>query len=355
MKVNTYLAVRLFALGLCLAAAGGASAAAKETVPQDKPAAKPAASPQPKVPEAEMKAAQAVQSAPDAQAALTAAEAFVGKHGKSVLRPRMARFIAEKIGEVKDPAQQIALAESYNKIFNAPEESSVIRPYMIEAYIAAKRLDDAFPLATLDAVERFDDPVATMINLSIIAAEQTQRSNPKFVQQGRQLGLKAIEMIEANRKPAVVGDAGWAIYKSKWLPQLYHSLGLLSFTTGDAADAKVKLAKARELNSVNPYTYVAIGVIANNEYQQLAQQHKAAAAGAARDELLKSAQAQMDQVIDAYARAIALTDGQAAYDPLRTQLMQDLEAYFKYRNNGSAEGMQKLIDKYKKPVEPKLP
>ena len=52
-----------------------------------------------------------------------------------------------------------------------------------------------------------------------------------------------------------------------------------------------------------------------------------------------------------YARAIALSEGNAALAAVRQQYLQDLEAYYKYRHNNSTEGMQQLIDKYK--VTPK--
>ena len=359
MKVKTSLAARASSLGLCLtlsiaAAATAAARAGTLTAREQQPPAQgtqPAAKPTPAPVSEDAKAAQAADALADPRAALAASRDFVAKYGTSALRPRLARSIALKIADVKDPAEQLALAGEFVKVFNAPDEVFVINPHMIEAYIEMKRYDEAYAAGTLAAAERFDDPLPTMINLTLIAAEQAQRQNPKFAKQGLEMGLKAVELLEANRKPAAVLDAAWAEYKTKWLAQLYHSLGLLSYVSGNVAEAKAKLAKASELNSTDPYTYVLTGVIANNEYQQLAQQQKAAA-GAAKDELLKRALAQMDQVIDAYARAIALAEDNAGFDQLRAHLTQDLEAYYKFRNNGSTDGMKKLIDKYKRPAAP---
>ena len=56
----------------------------------------------------------------------------------------------------------------------------------------------------------------------------------------------------------------------------------------------------------------------------------------------------MDDVIDAYAHAIALTEGNPQYDAMRVGLKADLEGYYKYRHSNSTEGLQALIDKYKK-------
>jgi hypothetical protein len=68
---------------------------------------------------------------------------------------------------------------------------------------------------------------------------------------------------------------------------------------------------------------------------------------------LKKAQGLMDAAIDAYAHAVAVSEGNAALQPVRQQFMQDLEAYYKYRHNNSSAGMQELIDKYK--VTPNRP
>jgi hypothetical protein len=302
---------------------------------------------QPKLSEAEVKAAQAIQSAADVPAAMAAVGAFLQKHPKSSLRPQVAALVADKIGSLPDPAQQIALAESYLKVFNAPGEADLINPYLLNAYISARRLDEAFALAAT-ALGKSPDPVAVMINLPLAGREEAIRGNSKYIAQSKQLALQGIELIESDKKPAAVTDPAWADYKTKWLPVLYQTVGMLSHAGGDLADAKLKIVKATKLNPHDPVNYVFIGSIANDEYQRLAQQYKAAS-GATQMELLKKAEAQMDEVIDAYAHAIALAEGNAQYEQLRTDLRPDLESYYKHRHNQSTEGLQALIDKYKKP------
>ena len=65
----------------------------------------------------------------------------------------------------------------------------------------------------------------------------------------------------------------------------------------------------------------------------------------------RAATAARHAAIDAYAHAVAVSEGNAALQPVRQQFMQDLEAYYKYRHNNSTAGMQELINKYK--VTPK--
>jgi hypothetical protein len=300
--------------------------------------------------DAEQKAAQAVQSAADAPATGAAAMEFVKKYPKSSLRPQVARTVLMKIAAVPDPAQRVTFAEGFTKVFDSPDEATLAAPVIIDAYVDAKRYDDAYRLATPEAVAKFEDPLGVMVSLAMTGADQVRQKNGKYVQASQQLGLKAVEMIEGGKKPAQVDDARWAEYKTTWLPQLYQSLGVLSYASGDKADAKAKLSKAAALNSTDPNTYILLGALANDEYQQTAQQHKAAS-GAAKDELLKQAHAQLDVVIDSWAHAVALTEGDPRAEQVRTQLMEDLESYYKYRH-GSSDGLKELIGKYKKAGQP---
>lgn len=302
----------------------------------------------------EQQAAKSIETATGAAAKLEAASAFIKKYPKSSLRPQVAHYVAEQIGNGTDPAQKITLAQNYLTVFNATGEADIINPYLLEGYIEAKRYDDAFavPLAT---IEKYQDPLRMMIQLSAIGADLARQQNPKYIQQSQQLAMRAIELLEADKKPAGVTDAGWSEYKAKWLPQLYQTLAVIALISNDSAGAKTKIMKAASLNSTDPFTYIIIGSLDNDEYQKMAQQYKGMPAGAAQDEMLKKAQAQLDQVIDAYAHAVALAEADARYQKLREQLIPDLEAYYKYRHNNSTEGLQQLIDKYKKPLDIKLP
>jgi hypothetical protein len=300
----------------------------------------------PVVPEAELKAAKAIEAMTDVPAIIAAAEAFIKKYPKSTLRPQLAPLVAERIGATVDPAQQITQSESYLKVFNAPGDADYVNPHLVSAYTSVNRLDEAFALAST-ALDKSADPLAAMINLTRGGLDEARKGNVKYIPQSKQYGLKAVELIEGNKKPASVDDARWADYKTRWLPQLYQWLAMISLQNGDKADAKARLNTAVGLNPHDPINYVLISNIANDEYQRLVQEHKAAS-GADKAELLKKAQAQMDAVIDAYAHAIALAEGNPQYDALRTQLRPDLEEYYKYRHNNSIEGLQALIDKYKK-------
>ena len=350
MRAKTYGAARACALGLCaILAAANQSAAARQQ--QQQPAQ--GQQQKPKVSSAdELKAAQAVETAADAAAAMAAASEFVKKFPKSEVRLEVARITADKIAKATDAAQRVALSETFLKTFNAPGEAGVINSDLALAYVAAKRLDDAFRVADPAAVATFERPVGMLVTLAMTGADELQKGNAKYRDQSRQLGLKAVEMFESGQVPTGYEAASWGEYKARWLPQVHHSLAVMAYLSGDKAEARTRLEKATALGTSEVVSYYLLGRIADDEYQELAKQHRAAA-GASQADLLKQALARMDQVIDAFARALALAEGNAQYDQLRAGLKPVLEEYYKYRNNNSTDGLQALIDKYKKPAAAK--
>jgi hypothetical protein len=302
----------------------------------------------PAVSEAENNALKKVDAAADPTAKLQAAGEFIKKHPKSTKRLDVARVVAGRIATVEDPAQQIALSENFLTVFKEPAEAEVITPLLVDAYVKANRVDDAFRVAAA-YLEKHPEDVGMLTQMGIVGAEQLKRQNPKYAQQSQTYSAKAIELIEADKMPQSMDAARWGEYKTRWLPQLYISLGLVSYLSNNKPDAKAKLEKATTLNATDPVGFMLLGTLVNEEYQKLAEQHKTMMAGPAKDETLKRAHEKMDQVIDLYARTVALASGNPQYQPLHDQVRQDLEAYYKYRHNGSTEGMQQLIDKYKKP------
>ena len=194
---------------------------------------------------------------------------------------------------------------------------------------------------------RNPESLEVLIQLASAGTTEAKNKNVKFVPQSLQYGASAIQLIEADKKPAWMDPVAWTKYKSETLPGLYQSMGLLNLIKGDKAQGRAGYEKASELAPSDPFNFVMLAGIINEEYQTSAKKYQGLPAGPAKDEELKKAQALMDAAIDAYAHAVAVSEGNAALQPVRQQFMQDLEAYYKYRHNNSTAGMQELINKYK--------
>ena len=303
---------------------------------------------QPAPSDAEQKALAKVEAGADIAAKVQAAGEFVKKYPKSSLRPKVVGYVVQEITKIPDAAQRFTQFESAQTIFKDPADAEVIAPILIEAYFKENRFDDGFRVASEYFAKNSND-LALLTRVTMVGVDQAKQSNAKFVSQTQQFGTKAIEIIESGKKPDSFDDEKWNEYKTRWLPQLYQSLGMLSMMTGNKEDARTKIGKALALNAKDPFSYVLHGSILNDEYQQLAQQHKSLAAGPLKDSVLKQAHEKLDQIVDTYAHAVALADGNPAYQMLHDQILQDLQTYYKYRHNGSTDGLQQLIDKYKQP------
>ena len=56
----------------------------------------------------------------------------------------------------------------------------------------------------------------------------------------------------------------------------------------------------------------------------------------------------MDEVIDYLARGVAACEGNAQLKPTQDELMENLKQYYSFRHEGKTDGLQGLIEKYKK-------
>ena len=290
-------------------------------------------------------------TAPDPAVQLKAASDFIKKYPKSTLRPGLARDLAEKVGRVTDATQKVSDAQAYRQVFKEPSEEELIMPILIEGLFQAKRTDEAFTVGS-EFVTKSPESLDVLIQLVSAGTTEAKNKNGKFVPQSLQYGATAIQLIETDKKPAWMDAAGWTKYKGEVLPSLHQSMGLLNLVKGDRVQARASYVKASELAPSDPFNYVMLAGIVNDEYQSTAKRYQGLPAGPAKDEELKKAQTLMDATIDAYAHAIALSEGNASLQQVRQQYMQDIEAYYKYRHNNSTAGMQELIDKYK--PKPKL-
>lgn len=296
----------------------------------------------------EQDAAAKIQSAADLPAKLAAAAEFIKKYPKSSQRTQVVTYIAGEAQKLPDAAQRIAQYENMLTVFKEPADAEVITPILVDVYIKEKRPDDAFRVAVAYFTRNPND-IAVLTQVVIEGAEQAKIKNPKFVVQSQQYGAKVIELIESGKKPETFDDARWTEYQTRWLPIIYQTLGMLGLMTGNKADAKAKLEKSMSLNPDDPFTYALIGTMLNDEYEQIARDYKTATPGPLKDAMLKQAYAKMDDVIDRYAHAVGLSEGKQVYQQLHDQMLEDLKSYYAYRHAGSTDGMQQLVDKYKKP------
>ena len=298
-----------------------------------------------KVSAEEEKAIKKIEAAQTLDEKIKATEEYISKYPKSPARAQAANYLAAQITQLNDDARIISSGERYLAIFTEPGESDLIVPSLSYSYIQQKRYKEGFDLAD-KYLSRNPDDVTLRLQLAVEGSNLSRSGNKEFAQQSRGHAQKAIEIIEAGKKPADIDDLRWKEYQTKWLPQLHQSLGIINFTMGDSAAARADFEKSTKLSPGDVNSWVMLGSILNDEYQDLARKHMSAPAPE-KEALMKQATEKLDQIIQIYARIIALTDGNSAAAQINQQMREDLETYYKFRNNNSTNGMKELIDKYK--------
>lgn len=326
----------LSALALACALASGA--AAQEKPKQDGP----------KVSGGERDAAQKIEKAKGTEAKLQAASAFVKKYPQSPLRAQVALSIASEIEATTDQQAKGSLAQTFLEIFNRPDEAPLVTASLLNSYINTGQTQDAMTLGTQWLAKHPDD-VTVMQNLTILASGQAIKGNNAFVAQGRDYGARAIAQIEADKMPEGFDAARWPEFKKQALVSLYRETGVLAFKAGDSAAAIPLLEKAIGLGSTDAAIYFLLSDLHNAVYEDTAK-NAIVASAADKPAATQKAEAALDRVIESYARAIAFTDGKADFAQANAAFRERLVPYYKYRHNNSTDGMQQLIDKYKKPA-----
>ena len=300
-----------------------------------------------KVPDAEAKAAKAVEAAKDTNAKFVAAEGFLKKYPVSKARPQVAGYIVNLVYGVTEPNQRLALAQKYLALFTEPTEASMGRPALIDSYVQLKRYDEAFDNGASYLASNPED-VQVLVLLTVTGAELVRNQNGKYIKASRQYGARAIELIEADKKPALMDSESWVKQKAR-LPELYQQMGVMSLVEQNATEAEASLEKAAKLNPADPFNYAMLGAITNNNYQTLALSVRSMPDSKSKDEMVQKANTLLDKVIEQYARAVALATGKPEYQSLHDQVLLDLTSYYKYRHKNSDEGMQKYIDSFRLP------
>jgi len=330
MKTKSLISLLIgFVFSLCIVA----QAAAQEKKPEVK------------LSDGEMKALNAINALTDPAAKLKAVEEFLKKYPKTPIRIQLADTTAAEIAKIKDPQQAVALGEAAQKIFTGADEQENLLGVLLDSYVAAGRAEDAFRLGGVIFAKNPDE-VHTHVQLAFVGANEVKKQNGKFIKPALQSSIKAIALIEADKKPAYMDAANWASHKAL-LPQLYHQAAILNLVEGNLSEAHTQATKATALNPNDPAAFALLGMVINSDYLKAATDYKSMPESAEKPAALKRVEGLIDQIIDAYAHAVALGSGKPEHQAMMQQLTTDLTDYYKFRHNNSTEGLQQLIDKYK--------
>lgn len=325
-------------LALLSALAVSALAAREQEKPKDRP----------KVSEDETKAIQKINTVPSTAEKVKLAVEFNKKFKKSSLRGKLSDYLANQINNEKDPAQKLQQAQQFSAAFDQPGEADLVKPALIDAYATTGKFDEAYTEGEKYLAKNPDD-VFILAQLGWTGANQVQQqgANWKWAQAAGQHLAKALEILEGDKKPPKTDPKFWADYRNSWLPRLYQAHGLLAYLANDRAKARDSLEKSVGLDPYELSTLAMLGNIANDEYNDLAKHYQTEK----KSDVLNQALEKMDEVIDWYARGVAAAEGNPQMQAVQQQMLEQLKQYYAFRHDGKTDGLQELINKYKKPAK----
>lgn len=210
------------------------------------------------------------------------------------------------------------------------------------------------------------DNVAVLLDLSIAAltnAADPKTANEAVSREAVQYVRRTTQLIESGKAPQRLAADGKTMAES-WAPfpnretalgQLYYTHGLLVRTTSpdEAAQLFIKAAQSNTPFKSDPTTYFYLAnAYLDGEYKRLIAEYKTTFPEGAEikdemkpkyEELLSKTNAATDRIIDAWARAVALSADKPQLKTWRDSLMKQLADVYKQRHDGSDAGLNELI------------
>jgi hypothetical protein len=233
----------------------------------------------------------------------------------------------------------------YLKDFIAKYEKARRKDQVVDFVYSKSDFPKAFETGRLVLA---DDPenLRTLIALSYAGYSAAVAKNTTFSSEALGYARKAIQLLDAGKTVD-----NWAPFtgKDEALGYLYYTIGVLNAQNPtEALPAFIKAAqyegKIKQLPST--YAYIA-GSYEAGPYAKQSASYKSMYEGKDETPESKLALANINQVIDrmidAYARAVALAGSDSKYQAGKTEWMEGLTTWYKYRHNQVTDGLNEMI------------
>jgi hypothetical protein len=125
-------------------------------------------------------------------------------------------------------------------------------------------------------------------------------------------------MIEKDQRQTGMKDSTWVDLKSK-LPGLHIQTGLIKLAQGMTAKAKTQITKGIQLQPNDPVGLALLGRVLNSEYEKQMIDYQKMEEGSAKQNEKRRLDTLLDEIIDAYARAVALASGKEQHQTMLQQ------------------------------------
>lgn len=225
------------------------------------------------------------------------------------------------------------------------------KPMLLVAYVQTNRLEKAFALGR-EVLSADPNNFGLLYVLALAASAASKGRDTRFDADGLTYATRALELAASGNAPPGFSPELWEQQKGKVLGALHQAAGLFLYNKAEYEPAIEHLKKSAELDPSDPVTFYLIGeslklgtyAKLRESYDKLTPEEKVAEAGKA---LLQQVDAVVDQMIEMYARTVAISEANASLQALNQEARKLLESFYRYRHNDTTEGLEELIKKYK--------
>ena len=257
-----------------------------------------------------------------------------------------AYVLAKKYLACPTAAGEESIAAYLRDKFVAPMDKARRAPKVSSLVYEQKDFTKAFAEGKLILADEPDN-LRVLIDLAYAGYLAASSKVTTFNADTLNYARKAIQLLQAGGTLE-----SWAPYTSKdeALGYLNNTIGVLTITE-NPSEALRNLLKAAQLEGKlkkDAITYGYIGdAYQSGPYDKLAAAYKACCEG--KDETpesklaLQNLNQVIDRMIDAYARAVALSGADAASQARKKAWMETLTNWYKFRNNNSDAGLTEMI------------
>ncbi len=261
--------------------------------------------------------------------------------------------------QAKDIPKAVGFAKTYLEKFPAGKYAGYlkgwVRPHLFNEALTAKKTDEMIRIGKEVLAAEPENLDYLYLMAVTIRTNELSASPPNYSHgaEAAEFSQRAIKLIEGGKVPAVVPKENWK--QGPILGMLYQSVGLVELKNKNTDKALELYKKAATLDPANPSYFLGLGSLYQEKYAAAATKYQAfpqpdREATEPKPEIkaaLDEANANADMVIENWARFMALTAGSDPWRPTRDQVNGALTTIYKYRHPDEADGLQKLIDKFK--------
>ena len=246
-------------------------------------------------------------------------------------------------GEVTEAQQKII---DFLKKWSTAYEEGMLKVTFTDELYNKKNYAKAYDIGK-QILAKEPDNTKVLVDLGANGYLLVPLKNPQLNTESLDYARRALQQLESGK---TVED--WAPLAGKDAAVAYLNFTVATHTLEkDPATALKHAMKVAQLESPlkkSPFTYAYIaGAYETGIYAKQSEAYQAAYGGKDETPESKLALANINQIIDrmidAYARAVALAGSDAQFATIKTQSLENLTRWWKYRNNNTDTGMNEFI------------